>query len=159
MSSSLATRTILKKAEIVDIQRFQLFSFLLFLLFGHYLDIIREKTGFFALFQAVLQTKRGHCTSFCAMSFLFIHLLFCLRKELKYSLKLFLRLLRLPLRILRHRYAKFFDKHNTALRAIYETYWIVLLAFLRGHSMWGKPPPGNKILLLKTKFLLTFSCR
>ena len=60
VSSSLATRTILKKAEIVDIQRFQLFSFLLFLLFGHYLDIIREKTGFFALFQAVLRTKTGH---------------------------------------------------------------------------------------------------
>ena len=60
VSSSLATRTILKKAEIVDIQRFQLFSFSLFLPLGHYLDIILEKTGFFALFQAVLRTKTGH---------------------------------------------------------------------------------------------------
>ena len=57
VSSSLATRTILKKAEIVDIQRFQLFSFPLFLSLGHYWDIVREKTGFFALFQVVLQTK------------------------------------------------------------------------------------------------------
>ncbi len=60
VSSSLATRTILKKAEIVDIQRFQLFSFPLFLPHGHYLDIILEKTGFFALFQSVLRTKTGH---------------------------------------------------------------------------------------------------
>ena len=58
--SSLATRTIFKKAEIVDIQRFQLFSFSLFLPLGHYLDIILEKTGFFALIQAVLRTKTGH---------------------------------------------------------------------------------------------------
>ena len=27
---------------------------------GHYLDIILEKTGFFALFQSVLRTKTGH---------------------------------------------------------------------------------------------------
>ena len=67
-------RTILKKAEIVDIQRFQLFSFPLFLSFGHYLDIIREKTGFFALFQVVLQTKRGHYSEqfYCRVMSLFI---------------------------------------------------------------------------------------
>ena len=58
--SSLATRTIFRKAEIVDIQRFQLFLFPLFLPLGHYLDIILEKTGFFALFQSVLRTKTGH---------------------------------------------------------------------------------------------------
>ena len=53
-------RTIFRKAEIVDIQRFQLFFISVILPHGHYLDIILEKTGFFALFQAVLRTKTGH---------------------------------------------------------------------------------------------------
>ncbi len=76
--SSLATRTILKKAEIVDIQRFQLFLFSLFLPLGHYLDIILEKTGFFALFQAVLRTKKDitqssfHCRVMSLFNFKYL---------------------------------------------------------------------------------------
>ena len=76
--SSLATRTIFRKAEIVDIQRFQLFLFPLFLPLGHYLDIILEKTGFFALFRAFCEQKQDitqsgfHCRVMSLFSFKYL---------------------------------------------------------------------------------------
>ncbi len=78
VSSSLATRTIFRKAEIVDIQRFQLFSFLLFLLFGHYLDIILEKTGFSAYFKRFCEQKQDitqssfHCRVMSLFNFKYL---------------------------------------------------------------------------------------